>query len=169
MYPIVTLTDQCRKCYSCVRSCPVKAIKVEKSYTEIIFDRCIGCGNCLSHCPQEAKVIADNVKMTELLLDSGEPVVAVLGCSFPAFFHYATPGQLAAGLKQVGFAEVHEGAMGAELIAGGYLEAIGNSDGPLCSQVPVGSFCEGDASDGCGQSDATDNCGGFDWYFKTGN
>lgn len=133
MYPIVTLTDQCRKCYSCVRSCPVKAIKVEKSYTEIIFERCIGCGNCLSHCPQNAKVIADNVKMTELLLDSGEPVVAVLGCSFPAFFHYATPAQLAAGLKQVGFAEVHEGAMGAELIAEGYLEAIGNSEGPLIS------------------------------------
>ena len=41
MYPITTLTDQCRKCYSCVRSCPVKAIKVEKSYTEIICERCI--------------------------------------------------------------------------------------------------------------------------------
>ena len=133
MYPIVTLTDQCRKCYSCVRSCPVKAIKVEKSYTEIIFERCIGCGNCLSTCPQHAKVIADNVRVTEDLLASGDPVIAVLGCSFPAFFHYATPGQLAAGLKRLGFAEVHEGASGVELIAEGYREAVENSDVPLIS------------------------------------
>src|SRR6185369_7577828 len=126
MYPIITVTDQCRKCYSCVRSCPVKAIKVEKTYTEIISERCIGCGNCLSTCPQHAKVIADNVGMTEELLASGVPVIAVLGCSFPAFFHYATPGQLSAGLKKIGFAEVHEGASGVELIAEGYAEAIRN-------------------------------------------
>jgi len=133
MYPIVTITDQCRKCYSCVRSCPVKAIKVEKSYTEIIFERCIGCGNCLSTCPQHAKVIADNVVVTEALLASGKPVIAVLGCSFPAFFHYASPGQLATGLKQLGFAEVHEGASGVELIAGEYKEAIKNAELPLIS------------------------------------
>jgi transcriptional regulator with PAS, ATPase and Fis domain/iron only hydrogenase large subunit-like protein len=133
MYPIVTLTEQCRKCYSCVRSCPVKAIKVEKSYTEIIFERCIGCGNCLSTCPQHAKVIADNIGVTERLLSSGVPVVAVLGCSFPAFFHYASPGQLVAGLKELGFAEVHEGASGVELIAGEYAEAIKSSKVPLIS------------------------------------
>ncbi|WP_204265117.1 4Fe-4S binding protein, partial [Klebsiella aerogenes] len=46
---IITDKEKCRKCYCCVRSCPVKAIKVEKRYTEIIFDRCIGCGNCLSN------------------------------------------------------------------------------------------------------------------------
>ena len=133
MYPIVTLTDQCRKCYSCVRSCPVKAVKVEKTYTEIIPERCIGCGNCLSTCPQHAKVIADNVGVTEALLASGDPVIAVLGCSFPAFFHYASPGQLSAGLRQIGFAEVHEGASGVELIAGEYQKAISNSNLPLIS------------------------------------
>ncbi|MBJ6801249.1 sigma 54-interacting transcriptional regulator [Geomonas propionica] len=133
MYPIVTITDQCRKCYSCVRSCPVKAIKVEKSYTEIIFERCIGCGNCLSNCPQHAKVIADNVVVTEALLTSGDPVVAVLGCSFPAFFHNCSPGQLSAGLRQLGFAEVHEGARGVELIAGEYRSAIDQAQLPLIS------------------------------------
>ncbi len=133
MYPIVTLTDQCRKCYSCVRNCPVKAIKVEKSYTEIIAERCIGCGNCLSTCPQHAKVIADNVAVTEALLGSGAPVVAVLGCSFPAFFHYAAPAQLCAGLRRLGFAEVHEGARGVELIAESYREAIRHGSQPLIS------------------------------------
>jgi transcriptional regulator with PAS, ATPase and Fis domain/Fe-S-cluster-containing hydrogenase component 2 len=133
MYPIITRTDHCRKCYSCVRNCPVKAIKVEKSYTEIIAERCIGCGNCLSTCPQHAKVISDKITETEALLASQVPVVAVLGCSFPAFFHYASPGQLAAGIRKLGFAEVHEGANGAELIAGQYLAAMKKSDAPLIS------------------------------------
>ena len=133
MYPIVTITDQCRKCYSCVRSCPVKAIKVEKSYTEIIAERCIGCGNCLSHCPQHAKVIADNVTVTKAHLASGEPVIAVLGCSFPSFFHHCSPGQLSAGLRRLGFVEVHEGASGVELIAGEYRDAIENAKLPLIS------------------------------------
>ena len=133
MYPIVTLTDQCRKCYSCVRSCPVKAIKVEKNYTEIIPERCIGCGNCLSTCPQHAKVIVDNVGVTQALLSSGAPVVAVLGCSFPSFFHDCSPGQLSAGLRRLGFSEVHEGASGVELIAGEYVAAIDQGTLPLIS------------------------------------
>ena len=133
MVPIITLKDKCRKCYSCVRSCPVKAIKVDKSYTEIIFDRCIGCGNCLNTCPQKAKIVNDKVALTEQLLASGLPVVAVLGCSFPAFFHNVAPGQLVAGLKRLGFAEVHEGAYGVELVAPLYAEALDKATVPLIS------------------------------------
>jgi DNA-binding NtrC family response regulator/iron only hydrogenase large subunit-like protein len=133
MGPIITLKEKCRKCYCCVRSCPVKAIKVGKSYTEIIFERCIGCGNCLNNCPQKAKVVNDTVGATERLLASGQQVIAVLGCSFPAFFHNVSPGQLVAGLKRLGFAEVHEGAYGAELIAAAYADAMDNATGPLVS------------------------------------
>ncbi|KAF0221388.1 MAG: sigma-54 dependent transcription [Geobacteraceae bacterium] len=133
MEPIVTLREKCRKCYSCVRSCPVKAIKVDKNFTDIMFDRCIGCGNCLSNCPQKAKIVCDKVGVTEKLLASGQSVIAVLGCSFPAFFHYVSPGQLVAGLKKLGFAEVHEGSYGAELMASGYAEAMERSPSPLIS------------------------------------
>ncbi|HEY6837188.1 MAG TPA: sigma 54-interacting transcriptional regulator [Geobacteraceae bacterium] len=133
MEPIVTLSEKCRKCYSCVRSCPVKAIKVENSFSEIIFDRCIGCGNCLSNCPQKAKVVTDKVAVTERLLNSNQRVIAVLGCSFPSYFHHVTPGQLVAGLKKLGFAEVHEGAWGAELIAPLYAAAMERTTAPLIS------------------------------------
>ncbi len=131
MYPITTNPEKCRKCYSCVRSCPVKAIKVEESYTEIIFSRCIGCGNCLNNCPQKAKQVSDKIVETERLLASPEPVIAVLGSSFPAFFHYVTPGQVVAGLKQLGFSEVHEGSSGVELIAGPYAKAMEEATRPL--------------------------------------
>jgi len=133
MQPITTITDKCRKCYSCVRSCPVKAIKVEKNYAEIIFERCIGCGNCLANCPQKAKVVTDKVAMTESMLGGPSRVVAVLGCSFPAYFHYLKPEQLVAALKKLGFAEVHEGSTGAEMIGGAYAEAIENANRPLIS------------------------------------
>ena len=133
MQPITTITDKCRKCYSCVRSCPVKAIKVEKTYAEIIFERCIGCGNCLANCPQKATVITDKVGLTEKLLDGSQQVVAVLGCSFPAYFHYLQPEQLVAALKKLGFSEVHEGSAGAEMIGYSYAAAIENACTPLIS------------------------------------
>jgi DNA-binding NtrC family response regulator/iron only hydrogenase large subunit-like protein len=133
MEPIETLPDKCRKCYSCVRSCPVKAIKVESSFSEIIFDRCIGCGNCLSNCPQRAKIVTDKVALTERMLVSGQQVIAVLGCSFPSYFHNVLPGQLVNGLKQLGFSEVHEGALGVELIAPHYAEAMEKAAAPLIS------------------------------------
>jgi len=133
MQPITTITEKCRKCYSCVRSCPVKAIKVEKSYSEIIFERCIGCGNCLANCPQKAKVITDKVGLTEKLLDGSQKVVAVLGCSFPAYFHFLRPEQLVSALKKVGFSEVHEGSAGAEMIGYSYASAIERSFSTLIS------------------------------------
>jgi len=106
---------------------------VEKTYAEIIFERCIGCGNCLATCPQKAKVVTDKVEVTEALLDGPARVVAVLGCSFPAYFHYLKPEQLVAALKKLGFAEVHEGASGAEMIGGAYAEAIETTTAPLIS------------------------------------
>ncbi len=132
MEPITTYKERCRRCYSCVRTCPVKAIKVDQGFAQIIYDRCIGCGKCLA-CPQNAKVVVDRMVRTQELLASGAPVVAVLGCSFPAYFHSITPGQLVSGLKSLGFLEVHEGAYGARIISGGYQEALTKSRQALIS------------------------------------
>jgi len=132
MGPIKTVTDLCRKCYSCVRNCPVKAIKVNPQWAEVIDSRCIGCGKCVKVCSQQAKVIADSISVTKRLLDAGDDVVAVLGCSYPAFFNDVRPGQLASALKRLGFAEVHEGASGVDLIRNRYIQRINEkTDTPL--------------------------------------
>jgi len=120
MEPIKSIREHCRKCYACVRNCPVKAIRVGADSTEVIHERCIGCGKCLRSCSQEAKVISNCIGETERLLAGSEAVVAVLGCSFPAFFNDIRPGQLVTGLKRLGFVEVHEGTTGVELISGDY-------------------------------------------------
>lgn len=132
MEPIITYKERCRRCYSCVRSCPVKAIKVDGGFARIIHERCIGCGNCLS-CPQNAKKIVDKMMRTQELLASGAPVVSVLGCSFPANFTDCTAGQLVRALKNLGFCEVHEGAQGAEMIAESYRSALEHADRPMIS------------------------------------
>lgn len=50
---------------------------------------------------------------------------------FPSFFHAFTPGQLVAGLKSLGFHEVHEGAFGARMIATAYTDQISTTTKPL--------------------------------------
>lgn len=132
MGPIKTVKERCRKCYACVRNCPVKAIKVKKHYAEVIHTRCIGCGKCIAVCTQKAKVIEDSSEETRQLLAAPQKTIAVLGCSFPAFFHDITSGQLVSGLKRLGFNEVHEGSIGVEMIAPAYNNLVSQpSDKPL--------------------------------------
>jgi len=134
MGPIKTVKERCRKCYACVRNCPVKAIKVNGTYAEVIQSRCIGCGKCIAVCTQKAKVIADSSEDTRQLLATAKKTIAVLGCSFPAFFNDISPGQLTTGLRRLGFAEVHEGAVGVELISQTYNEQVARPDNkPLIS------------------------------------
>ena len=121
---IKTVCENCRKCYSCVRNCPVKAIRVCSEYAEVIDERCIGCGKCIRVCSQQAKVITESFNECRRLLNGDKPPVAVLGCSYPAFFNDVLSGQLVTGLRRLGFAEVHEGAFGVELLSDGYQRAI---------------------------------------------
>ncbi|MCF6180230.1 MAG: AAA family ATPase, partial [Geopsychrobacter sp.] len=132
--PIKTIAQKCRKCYACVRTCPTKAIGIQDDCAVVLHQRCIGCGKCLQVCSQGAKVIAYAIGITERLLKKESPVIAVLGCSYPAFFYDLEPGQLAAALRQLGFSDVHEGAAGVELIAPEYRALLSqDSSKPLIS------------------------------------
>jgi len=52
---VFTVKDRCRVCFTCVRECPVKAIRIVNGQAEVVSERCIGCGNCVRVCRQEAK------------------------------------------------------------------------------------------------------------------
>lgn len=124
MGPIITVKENCCKCYACVRNCPVKAIRVSKDYAEVISNRCIGCGNCVKICSQKAKVITDHVGECRRLLQAEQPPIAILGCSHPAFFNDIRSGQLVTGLRRLGFGEVHEGAAGVDLLSEVYRKEL---------------------------------------------
>lgn len=124
MGPVITAKENCRKCYACVRNCPVNAIRVHRNYAETISDRCIGCGNCVKSCSQKAKVIADHIGECKQLLATDNPPIAILGCSHPAFFNDIRSGQLVTGLRRLGFVEVHEGVAGVDLIRESYRKTL---------------------------------------------
>jgi transcriptional regulator with PAS, ATPase and Fis domain/iron only hydrogenase large subunit-like protein len=132
MDPIITVKENCRKCYACVRNCPVKAIRVDQNYAEVISGRCIGCGNCVKICSQKAKVIADHIGACRKLLEGENKPIAIIGCSHPAFFNDVNTGQLVTGLRRLGFSEVHEGAAGIDLLRDSYRNKVEkNPDFPL--------------------------------------
>lgn len=62
MHTIRFKQANCKNCYKCIRSCPVKAISFNNDQAQIMEDSCILCGNCLKVCPQNAKSVADELQ-----------------------------------------------------------------------------------------------------------
>jgi signal transduction histidine kinase/iron only hydrogenase large subunit-like protein len=137
---VTTIGEKCRRCYTCVRHCPAKAIKVQDGQAKVLPERCIGCGNCIRVCAQAAKKVeSDALEVGKTMIASGEHVVACLAPSFPVAFKDVKPRQLVSALRQLGFREVMEVAVGAELVSRAYRRLLGNGSdrsngkGPLIS------------------------------------
>ncbi|MBM3136079.1 MAG: histidine kinase [Chloroflexi bacterium] len=133
---VSTMRDKCKRCYSCVRNCPAKAIKVSGGQAEVIEERCIGCGNCFKVCAQKAKEIRSAVGEVNRLLAGPAPVLACLAPSFPAAFPNVKPGQVVTALRHLGFAEVLEVAFGAQLLAREYTKLVKERPGQLIITTP---------------------------------
>lgn len=72
----------CKNCYRCLRSCPVKAIRVETEQARVIPDRCILCGHCVNVCPRNAKHVHSGVEAVSKLIASDADVIVSLAPSF---------------------------------------------------------------------------------------
>ncbi len=119
---VSTIPEKCKRCYSCVHACPAKAIKVEHGQAMVIEERCIACGYCVKVCAQQAKMIEDHAgRVSAWLAAPAPPVIACLAPSFPAAFHEVAPGAVVTGLRRLGFREVWEVALGAELVSRQYV------------------------------------------------
>lgn len=116
----------CKNCYKCLRTCPVKAIKFKNDQAEIEEDRCIACGHCLSICPQNARNVQSDLGKVKYIVNSSREVIISLAPSFAGYFD-VDPNKLVSGLKKLGFSYVHETAYAAELVANLYKEYIYNN------------------------------------------
>ncbi|EOD00051.1 sigma 54-interacting transcriptional regulator [Caldisalinibacter kiritimatiensis] len=115
MEEIIKVTqNKCKQCYSCVRNCPVNAIQIKDGQATIIHSRCISCGNCIKTCPQNAKIVLDGKKATLDILEYYDNVIACLAPSFVVSFHSYPYKKVVGALKELGFSEVWEVAVGAE-------------------------------------------------------
>ena len=140
MTVISTIKEKCRRCYTCVRKCPAKAIKVEDGQAKVVAERCIACGSCIKVCPQEAKAIRDSTAPVKDLFWNSPEIVACLAPSFPAAFPQAKPGQIITAVRNLGFTEVMEVAFGADLVAKAHARWAKQNGDKLCISSPCPSL-----------------------------
>jgi len=133
---VTTIQERCRMCYTCVRECPAKAIRISDGQAEIVGERCINCGNCVRVCSQQAKQVISSIDQVAELLQSGARVAACLAPSFPATFPDTTPTAVVAMTRQLGFDLVAEVAFGADLVADRYRKLLATSDGNRYISTP---------------------------------
>ncbi|MDP4177380.1 MAG: [Fe-Fe] hydrogenase large subunit C-terminal domain-containing protein [Bacillota bacterium] len=118
----------CKNCYKCIRSCPVKAISFKNDQAQIIEDSCILCGNCLKVCPQNAKSVKSDVEKVKSLIDRKFKVYASVAPSFSAAFNIEDVRQLNAVFSKLGFTFAQETAVGASMVTNEYQNLMGKKE-----------------------------------------
>lgn len=113
--PYSAIADMMRPCR---RDCPTNSILIDENRKAVIdYDKCISCGACVYNCPfgaiQEKSEIIDVI---DDLLHSTNNIYAIIAPSFSAQFNYVNLGQVISGIKKIGFRDVVEVALGADLI-----------------------------------------------------
>ena len=137
---VYTQKDLCKVCYTCVRECPVKAIRIMNGQAEVMIERCIGCGNCVKVCSQGAKVYYNSNPEVKALLESEHKVAAIVAPSFAAEFSDIKDYKKLVGMiRSLGFDLVNEVAFGADMVAREYEKLMDlNGDRPhISSDCPA--------------------------------
>lgn len=125
--------EKCIKCGKCKETCPYNAIveydrpcaqvcgvnaieSDELGRAKINEEKCVSCGRCITQCPFGA--IADKSQIYQLVqaLKSKEHMYAIIAPSFIGQFGVlANPMQIFEGIKQLGFKDVVEVSLGADI------------------------------------------------------
>ena len=133
--------SKCRECGACAKVCPfsaivsrkrpcqnackVKAISMNEHHAaKIDNSKCIQCGACVYQCPfgaiTDKSYILDAIdilKSSKRNQEVSYKVYAVVAPSISSQFSYARLGQVVTGLKKLGFHDVIEAALGADMVA----------------------------------------------------
>jgi diguanylate cyclase (GGDEF)-like protein len=113
--------ELCVACLACVRVCPSDAVAVEDQKVWIVDEACTRVGLCFPACPHEAIIaVGDSTRALEFAL--ARRAVLILSVESAAYFYPATPEQVVNACYASGFAIVHRGVLGDELVAKEYLD-----------------------------------------------
>lgn len=120
----------------CSNACGVGAISSdEKGRACIDAAKCVSCGQCMVSCPFGA--VADKSQIFQLIraLQSGRKIIAQVAPAFVGQFGLnVSPDQFKTALKQLGFADVYETAIGADM--GAVAEARHYTEKVATGEVP---------------------------------
>lgn len=141
--PLVSISeDKCTNCFTCVRICPVKAIRAitDSLYPKIDANRCIGCGACIEMCAPKAIRYRSSINEAKEILRSEGKKVGIISSSISAEFEDITDyRKFVQMIKLLGIDHVYEVSFGADLIAQKYLNFFSNFRGRyyITSSDPV--------------------------------
>ncbi len=113
--PYNAISDNLRPC---IRSCSAKAITMDEELKAAInYEKCTSCGACTLACPFGA--ITDKSYIVDIIraIKSGKKVYALVAPAIASQFKDVTVGQIKSALKEFGFVDVIEVALGADFVA----------------------------------------------------
>ena len=121
----------------CAEACGVKAIESDDlGRAKINNDKCVSCGMCMVNCPFGA--IADKSQIFQMIraLRRGDKIIVEIAPAYVGQFgDKVTPERFKAALLQLGFAEVYEVALGADMgavtEAHHYVESVASGKQPF--------------------------------------
>lgn len=121
--------EHCIGCIHCVRTCPTEAIRIRSWKAVINPERCIECGMCVKVCPRHAtRPMVDTLDC----LDEYDYKIAIPASAiFGQFKGVKSRNHLLTALKQVGFDEIYEEAIGAEMISCATRKLLEKKERPL--------------------------------------
>ena len=107
----------------CISACKVNAISMNEDKAAMIDnEKCISCGACVYQCPfgaiTDKSFILNAIDMIQKSNGNAEyKVIALVAPALGTQFSYAKHGQVIRGIKELGFCEVVEAALGADMVA----------------------------------------------------
>jgi iron only hydrogenase large subunit-like protein/uncharacterized Fe-S cluster-containing protein len=128
---VFTQKAACQDCYRCLKSCPVKAIKVKNGQAYIIEERCIHCNICIQNCAQNAISFKnDKDKFYELLDLSkklNKKIVVSVAPSYSSINEKWERDRFPSALRRIGFDFVSGASVAANVVAQKSMEIIKNN------------------------------------------
>jgi ferredoxin hydrogenase large subunit len=123
----------------CKASCAVDAIDLDAfNIARIDEDRCINCAACQSACPFGA--IEDQSWIVNVIeeIQTGRPTIALVAPSIQGQFDNASIEQIKTGILQIGFSDVLEVAIGADVVALAEKDELKER---IANAIPMTSSC----------------------------
>lgn len=106
--------DLCVGCTNCIKRCPTEAIRVRNGKAQIADERCIDCGECIRNCPHHAK--SASMDTLEDLKEYKYSIALAAPSLYAQFGVPATRAMVLAALANIGFDDVFEVAIGADIV-----------------------------------------------------